>query len=1609
MRQYKFLFVVIFLLLTTLIISGLTTSAAQTTNSAVHIVQISDSAFADFEQLKLKPGLSLDYDSFHWLELNEADFAALSASDVPFTAVPHAGQIQIVNHTFDPVTDGEPILTAAMQANGQKLGFHLVQFIGPIRGEWLTALETAGLPMLQYYPHNTYLTWGTAVQLDAIESFSFIRWQGAVHPAYKIDNNLQGENGRIQNVDIFFYNDGDLKSTLSSIQALGATILQDYPAQPDQQFYDAVVQIDAAVLPQLAQINTILWMGHLGPEPILDDEMSSQIVAGNHPGGVPVTGYNAHLNNLGVDGTGVTWAVIDTGVDYAHPDLNGHIGGGYSFPGACNTNPGDDCANGGHGTHVAGIVGGDATAGFTDANGFLYGLGIAPNYSIFAMNSLSAPSWPPVGGWQEHSKRAVLGGAIGGNNSWTTGEGTQHGYQSSERTHDIMVRDGNFDTTTVAEPFIEVFSAGNSGSSGLTAPKEGKNLIVTAASVNYRAGSIDSIASFSSRGPAVDGRWVPTITAPGEQIASSHRLASASQCTSVIAGTNNHYSWCSGTSMAAPQTSGAIVLFTEWWRGFNGSADPSPAMSKALLVNGAVDMGTADIPNINEGWGRINITNVISPNVLVEYRDQIDIFNNSGEQVVFSMGVPDPTKPVKVTIAWSDAPGAAGANPALVNNLDLTVANGGNTYLGNVFSGGWSAIGGNADALNNLENVYIQNPASDLTITVDATNIAGDGIPYNADTTDQDFVLVCQNCSFGSDFSLTAIPNTQNICAPTPAFYTVDVGSVLGFTDPVTLNSVGEPVNTIVSFSTNPVTPPGMSTLLISDTQAATGGHYDIAIVGVAPTSTHTTTVGLDLATAVPIPPILTSPANGASNIPTLPTFTWNASPEGVSYLLEVASDVNFNTVVYSNTIGTTNDTIPSGSELNTSTAYYWRVTATNGCGTGSASPVFTFITVPAPGDCNIGDTRNEWLNEDFESGGAGWTHSGTGDTWALSTAKPHSGNSSYHAANVSSISDQYLVSPPVVLPTGESPMTLQFWNDQTIEDRSSGCFDGAVLEISVNGGGTWTRLENELLTDPYDGPVSSSYGNPLGGENAWCGDPQSYLNSIVDIDAFAGQTAQFRFRLATDSSISREGWYVDDVVVQSCQAGSYGVDLDAPTTAATGPPTTAVTYTVNITNTGGLTDSFDINVTGNSWPSVASSNLITLTPGSNSSFAVVVTVPTGALAGDMDAALVMAVSQGSPSVFDDVTLTTTAAAVYDVDMQAPNPAQSGQPGNTLTYTVWVSNTGNINDTFDITAVGSWAVSPVSQTVSLAAGSGTAVNVNVDILANALAGDMDVTTVTAVSQNDANATANVMLTSTAAAVYGVDLQASNPAQSGQPGSMLTYAIWISNTGNITETVALTATSSWPANLASSQITLPPGGTTQTSVTVTVPANANNGDSDMVQLTAASAYVSATVDLQATAVITTPTLYTLYLPVIMNTASPPDLIVSFVDISINDVQLLVTNQGGTAVTEAFWVDVYINPDEAPTAVNQTWVTQGGEGLAWGVENITLAPGDMLTLTLNSAYFRPDKSNFSGTIPAGSDVYAQVDSANLNTTYGAVLENHEINGGLYNNITQYGAVP
>ncbi|MFZ2617560.1 MAG: hypothetical protein WA077_16345, partial [Anaerolineae bacterium] len=275
------------------------------------------------------------------------------------------------------------------------------------------------------------------------------------------------------------------------------------------------------------------------------------------------------------------------------------------------------------------------------------------------------------------------------------------------------------------------------------------------------------------------------------------------------------------------------------------------------------------------------------------------------------------------------------------------------------------------------------------------------------------------------DFTLAVTPASQQICVGANAAYNVNIGSVSGYNSPVTLSASGNPG--AAGFSTNPVTPPGASTMTIS---GAAAGSYNFNVVGTAAgPNVHQTAVDLTVQAAAPGVPTLTAPANGALNVPAAPTFTWNAASGAGTYDIQVATDAGFVTVVASAT-GLTGTTW-NGASLNTSTTYYWRVKANNACGAGAYSAVFSFTTQAAPGDCGPGTTANILYTNDFEAGAGGWTHSGTGDTWALSTARPHSGTTSWKANDSATVSDQRLVSPAVVLPSGQNPVTLKFWNYQ--------------------------------------------------------------------------------------------------------------------------------------------------------------------------------------------------------------------------------------------------------------------------------------------------------------------------------------------------------------------------------------------------------------------------------------------------------------------------------------------------------------------------------------------------------------------------------------------------
>jgi subtilisin family serine protease len=703
------------------------------------------------------PESAEDYGSFQWLWVN-AEQAAELARVPGAQLLPDARLVQLGPHRFDPVeARGEPLLDA------DGYGLHVVQFDAPLRAEWTRDLAAAGIKVLQYLPHNAVLVWASPAQLVAGRSAT-VRGIAPVLAEYKRDATLEyAAPVSASGIKVFYYAGGDGTAGADALTAAGGIVLDNAPAQPDRTLWIATLELPAARLDEVLALPFVINVG-FEAERQLDDEQANQILGPNFA--TPTTlqlGYANFLGSvLGVTGQGVIWSVVDSGTDASHPDIAPAWAGGVTQ--GCtlgNDGQGDDATGGGHGTHVGGaIVGrglGDGTgpAAETDANGFRYGQGVAPGARIWSARLVcSGNTLTDV----SVTRLAVEAGASGSNNSWNNGA-ARSGYTASARSYDVLVRDGNFNTTAQTEAFAVFFSAGNAGAAGLTAPHEAKNIVSVANTGTPRSTTGPAlVSSSSSRGPAVDGRILPVLSAPGAQTAAPRNAAGGS-CATAIAGTENLYALCSGTSMSAPRASGTAALVIEWYRNRFGTT-PSPAMIKAMLVNGARDLpgsqpggtltdGSRPIPNNDEGWGIIDLRSTLGPDVRGVYRDQVVVLTQTGESRTLTVQAVDPSQPLKVTLAWTDAPGAVGANPALVNNLDLVVEQNGNSYRGNVFQNGTSTTGGSADTLANLENVYIANPGTGLaTIRVIGTAINADALSGNGTPTTpkQDYALVCTNC-----------------------------------------------------------------------------------------------------------------------------------------------------------------------------------------------------------------------------------------------------------------------------------------------------------------------------------------------------------------------------------------------------------------------------------------------------------------------------------------------------------------------------------------------------------------------------------------------------------------------------------------------------------------------------------------------------------------------------------------------------------------------------------------------------------------------------------------------------------------------------------------------
>jgi subtilisin-like proprotein convertase family protein len=759
-----------------------------------HLLLVPDTARADAALAASSARTVARYEAFTLVEAHGDDETALRAAGADRRD--DMQRVSLPGGNLDPLRARDSL--AARGAPDLDETLALIQFAGPVKDAWLEHLHASGVRIVQYVPQNGYLVHASGAEVERLAGLvgtvSAVRAVTRVTAADKLSEEL-GPGTRKVAVQTLSGADG--VGARRAAAAVGPSVRGSSSAVGLSTQY---LTLSAAEREALAADPAVVSISPYSA-PRLLDERSAQIVAGNLSGGAP-TGGGDYLNWLTSQGfgsgtLGFAIDVADSGVDDgnaaapAHPDF--YVSGNKPGPDrvAYAHNFTDDASARdciGHGSNVASIAAGYSSGGASRQDGanFRHGLGAAPRVQIGVSKFFNCAGFFDLapGGFEELAADAYEDGARIANNSW--GNQDYGGYSADSQLFDSIVRDARPGPSAPGhQQMVEVFAAGNEadgledqpvgypdeGWGSVASPGTAKNVITVGASETQRplgtitcglddgaADDADDIASFSSRGPTDDGRLKPDLVAPGTrvtgaapQIGSDYTGDGVCQKFFPVGGTL--YNLQSGTSQATPAVSGAAALIRDWYTREHGPNSPSPALTKAILVNTATDLAGGEdgrgaelgpAPNADQGWGRAHLGAVLDGTER-SYVDQTSVLGATGARFGRSFGVADSTSPLKVTLAWTDAPGAV-STAAFVNDLDLVVRQGGRTYKGNAIAGGRSITGGDADSRNNLESVVLPAGAQgSFSVEVIGTNVAGDGIPGNADLTDQDFALVVSN------------------------------------------------------------------------------------------------------------------------------------------------------------------------------------------------------------------------------------------------------------------------------------------------------------------------------------------------------------------------------------------------------------------------------------------------------------------------------------------------------------------------------------------------------------------------------------------------------------------------------------------------------------------------------------------------------------------------------------------------------------------------------------------------------------------------------------------------------------------------------------------------
>ncbi len=171
----------------------------------------------------------------------------------------------------------------------------------------------------------------------------------------------------------------------------------------------------------------------------------------------------------------------------------------------------------------------------------------------------------------------------------------------------------------------------------------------------------------------------------------------------------------------------------------------------------------------------------------------------------------------------------------------------------------------------------------------------------------------------------------------------LDFSTVAGFSSSTTFSASGLPGAVGASFSSNPLSANGTTTMTLNNFAGVTAGIYTISVTGSSTPVTQSISVDVRVLGSSINAIGLTSPTDAQSGVVISPTLTWNNDVSATSYDIDIATDAAFTSIVQSATVASNSYMVNPA--LNQLTPYYWRVRGTSSCVTGPYSSTYSFTT----------------------------------------------------------------------------------------------------------------------------------------------------------------------------------------------------------------------------------------------------------------------------------------------------------------------------------------------------------------------------------------------------------------------------------------------------------------------------------------------------------------------------------------------------------------------------------------------------------------------------------------------------------------------------------------